>query len=185
VKGDQRMLSLVVPTSESFNEDTSEFVTSNGFVLELEHSLVSLSKWESFFEKPFLSSTDKTNEETLWYIKAMSLSGEIPPEVFSNMTSANVAEINLYVNAKMTATTFNESLKRPSLEIITAELIYYWMIALGIPFECEWWHLNRLLALIKVCSIKNAPEKTMTPGEIAAHNRMLNEQRKAQYKTKG
>lgn len=179
------MLTINVKMTETFDEETGRF-GGETFELNLEHSLVSMSKWEARFEKPFLSDKDKTSEEVSWYINAMSLSGEIPPEVFSNLTAANIAEIDLYIGAKMTATTFNEQQnQRHNREIITSEIIYYWMVSLGIPFECECWHLNRLLTLIRVINIKNSPKKTMGRREAAQRMRELNAQRKAQYGTRG
>lgn len=168
-----------------FNEATNEIVAMKSFTLELEHSLVSLSKWESFFEKPFLSSEDKTNEETMWYVEAMTLTSNVPPEVFAKLTDANLNEINAYVSAKMTATTFYGEDRSKSNETITAELIYYWMVSLSIPFECQHWHLNRLITLIQVCGMKNAPEKKLSPAEVAQRNRALNEQRRKQLGTTG
>lgn len=180
------MLSITVPLTEGFNEATGEFVTMQSFDLQLEHSLVSLSKWESEFEKPFLGNDDKTSAETLAYIKAMVLSPEVSAEVFQHLSKENVQAINKYINATQTATTFKEiGPKRPTRDIITAEIIYYWMVALNIPLECERWHLNRLLTLIKVVNLKNQPKRKMGRREMIQHQRSLNAQRREAMGTRG
>jgi hypothetical protein len=171
--------------SEYYNDETKEFGTED-YILELEHSLVSLSKWESFFEKPFLSDVAKTTEETVWYVMAMVLTPNVPPEVYEKLTEENLEAINVYINSKQTATWFASKATKPGAkEVITSEIIYYWMITLNIEKSFEHWHLNRLFALIKVCNEKNAPKKKMTRAEIAQRNRELNAQRKAQLGTRG
>ena len=180
------MLTIVVSGDEFFNDDTNEFLTVGDVVLELEHSLVSLSKWESIYEKPFLGKDKKSPEEIFGYIKAMILTPDFSPDVLNRLSGQNLADINAYIESKYSATTFGQMPEQSGRgEVITAELIYYWMVAFTIPFECELWHLNRLFALIRICNIKNSKPKKMGRHEVAARNRMLNEQRRAQLSTSG
>jgi len=180
------MLKLAVTMKEAFDEKLREFVPFEVFVLELEHSLASLSRWEAKFEKPFLDTKDKTNEEVLAYIKMMTITPEVSPEVYARLNNDNYSEINEYINAKMTATTIHDrGPQRPTKEIITAEIIYHWMIQYNIPFECEHWHLNKLITLVRVCNVKNTPPKKMSRGEAARKQRELNAQRRASYGTRG
>ena len=171
---------------EYFDEEKEEFTLKNEVVLELEHSLVSLSKWESKYEKPFLKDDEKTVEETLGYVEAMLLNPNISPEVLNKLKEEDILKIHEYINSKQTATWFNHLKKPPpSTEIITAEVIYYWMFTAGIDIQCENWHLNRLITLIKVFDVKNEKPKKMSPSETAAHRRELLAKRRAQYNTRG
>lgn len=180
------MLVIKVPGIELFDEVLQVFVNAEEFVLELEHSLVSLSKWESKFEKPFLGSEEKTDEEVFAYIEAMILTEEYPSDVLTRLTKENIQQINEYIESKMTATWFNDKQKpKKSNEVITAELIYYWMISFNIPIEFQHWHLNRLFTLIKIFSVKNAPKEKMSKRDLLARNRELNERRKAELGTAG
>lgn len=181
------MLSITIPATEQFDELRGEFVNTKEQTLQLEHSLVSLSKWESKWHKSFINTKEKTNEETIDYIKCMTLNKNVPDEVYTCLTQRNVDEINRYIEDPMTATTFSEDKNGPkSREIITSELIYYWMISLNIPVvECQKWHINRLLTLIRVCNIKNQPPKKMGRKELMSRNAALNAARKKQLNSKG
>src|SRR5205809_7310893 len=180
------MLTIVVPGVEMFDEQSREFVMEGNVTLELEHSLVSLSKWESKYEKPFLGAEEKSISEILDYIKLMSVTPDVSADVWKKLSEENVSQIDEYIEAKMTATWFSEPPGAPkSRDVITAELIYYWMITFEIPFECETWHLNRLFTLIRVCNIKQAKPQNMSRAEIAARNRELNAQRRKQLGTRG
>jgi hypothetical protein len=186
MKGDQGMLTLTVLGQELFDEETQEFSNEVYAVLELEHSLVSLSKWESKYEKPFLGPGEKSTEEVLGYVEAMTLTTDFPPDVFHRLSDKNMEQVNVYLESKQTGTWFNEEKEgKASTETITSELIYYWLVAHQIPFEVENWNLNRLFTLIKICNIKNAKPKKMGRGEMLARNRALNEQRLKQLGTSG
>lgn len=180
------MLQIVIPSSEQYDEEKQEFVYTKEYTLQLEHSLVSISKWESKWCKSFLTSKDKSYEETLDYIKCMTLTQNLDSQVFNNLSNDNIEKINKYIEAPMTATFFSEDKSSKSnREIVTSELIYYWMIALNIPFECQKWHLNRLLVLIRVCNIKNQSPKKRSRREIMSRNAALNASRRNQLNTKG
>lgn len=180
------MLKLLVIGEELFNEEDSTFSTTGNVELELEHSLISLSKWESKYQKPFLTSETKTPEEIFYYVKAMIITPIYPDDVIVRLSKQNIQEINDYIDSRQSATTFGSMPERRGRgEIITSELIYYWMVAFNIPFECEWWHLNRLFALIRICNIKNSKPKKMSRSEIAGRNRELNAIRRAQLNTSG
>lgn len=180
------MLQITVPAVEQWDEEKQEFINTKEQTLQLEHSLVSLSKWESKWKKAFLSRQDKTYEETLDYIKCMTLTQNVKPEVYQHLTNGNIEQINRYISDPMTATYFREDkTERKSSEAVTAELIYYWMITLNIPPEYQKWHLNRLLALIRVCEIKNSPPKKRSRKEIMRQNAALNAARRKRLNTKG
>lgn len=175
------MLTIIVPEKEFFDDNCGYFYKSPVTELSLEHSLLSISKWESKWHKSFLSSDELSNDEMLDYIKCMTINKNISPLVYKCLTNDNYDEINAYVANKMTATTFTQEPPAGTKEIITSEIIYYWMTTFHIPFECEKWHVNRLLTLIKVCNIKNSPPKKRSKAEIAASNRKLKEERRKMF----
>lgn len=180
------MLRLTIPATEQWDEEKQEFVQSKEQTLQLEHSLVSLSKWESKWNKAFLSNHEKTYEETVDYIKCMTITHDVNSAVYNCLTNENIDKVNRYIQAPMTATIFMEDKSsRNNREIVTSELIYYWMIALNIPFECQKWHLNRLLTLIRVCNIKNTPPKKRSRRDIMSRNAALNAARRKQLNTSG
>lgn len=183
------MLKIVIPGQELFDEHTSEFVQAPGFVLELEHSLVSLSKWEAKYEKAFLGPREKTPEEVFGYVKAMCLTPDVPDEVFSRVTQAQFDEITKYIDSNMSATHISDLPGAPkSREVITNELIYHWMFALDVPIECQNWHLNRLFTQLKVINAKTQPPKKLTAeqrAQMARRNSELNERRLKELNTTG
>lgn len=181
------MLQLVIPISqEGWDEKQEMFIEAKTVTLELEHSLASISKWESKWCKSFLATKGLTVEETIDYIKCMTLTPNVDPYVYNLITNKHMDEVEKYISAPMTATTIRENkAAKKSSEIITAELIYYWMIASNIPFECENWHLNKLLMLIRVCSVKNGPQQKMSKKEQAAQQRALNAARRQKHNSRG
>lgn len=179
------MLRITIPQGELWDEKQETFISIKEQTLQLEHSLVSLSKWESKWHKPFLSQEEKTVEETIDYIRCMTITQNVKPEVYNFLTVENLKQINDYIDDPMTATTFSDGNQKPSREIITSEIIYHWMVSFNIPFECQKWHLNKLLAFIKVCCNKNLPSKKMSKSEIMQRNKALNEERKKRLNTNG
>ena len=180
------MLRITVPANEFYDESRKEFINIKEQTLQLEHSLVSLSKWESKWCKPFLSRHKMTIEESRDYVRCMTLTQNVPEETYYGLTDQNLEAIREYIDSPMTAIRFPAEEKgRINREPITSELIYYWMIALNIPLECQKWHLNKLIALIKLCNIKNQPAKKLSHQEIAKRNAAINESNKKFFNTKG
>ena len=180
------MLQIDIPAGEFFDEKRNEFIYTKPVSLTLEHSLVSLSKWESKWCKPFLVKEKKSTEEILDYIKCMTLTQNVDPNVYLSLTSDNVEKITKYIDDPHSATIIHDDPNAPrSRETVTSELIYYWMIEFHIPFECQKWHLNRLLTLIRVCNIKNKPPKKMSQSQIMSRNTALNAARRKALNSKG
>lgn len=180
------MLEITVPKTELFDDSKQEFIEVRETVLRLEHSLVSLSKWESKWKKPFLSSNRKSVVESIDYIRCMTITQNVDPNVYHCITRDNIDAVNAYVDDSMTATWFSEEPHSSRNEVVTSEVIYYMMIALQIPFECQKWHLNRLLTLIRVCNAKNgAKDKKIPKSKILSRNRALNEARRKAMNSKG
>lgn len=180
------MLTIIVPASELYDEKNNEFIQIKEQTIVLEHSLVSIAKWESKWKKSYLSTQEKTVNEWIDYIRCMTITKNVNPLVYKTINKSASEAIQRYINDPMTATYFSDDgNKKSGRNVVTAELIYYWMISLGIPFECQKWHFNRLMALIRVCDIKNNPGKKMSRREILTRNQALNEERKRKYKTRG
>lgn len=186
------MLHITVPRTEWFNEETSEFYYSNETSLTLEHSLVSLSKWESKWGKPFLNNSGSlTKSELISYVECMTIQPKnVDPMVYRCLAIHDeiLDVITDYINKKMTATWFSEDLKKQKSkrgEVITSEVIYYWMIKLNIPVEFEKWHLNRLMTLIEVFGAKDSPPKKKNKSDFLLERRALNEKRKKALNTRG
>lgn len=181
------MLTIKIKGREEFNNATQEFIQTKDTILTLEHSLVSVSKWEAKYHKPFLGKDKKTYEETIDYIKCMTITQNVDPAVYRLLTKENMDEINEYITNPMTATWFNEQKNnaKKNSEQITSELVYYWMVALEIPWEAQKWHLNRLLVLIRICNNKNQPSKKMGKRETMSRNAALNAARRKSLGTSG
>lgn len=180
------MLKITVPATELFDEEHNSFIKIKETQLQLEHSLVSISKWESKWHKPFLSRTEeKTTEMYIDYVRCMTLTQNVNPLIYYGLTAQNMEDIQKYIDNPMTATWFSNQQKKENRKIITSEVIYYWMVALQIPFECQKWHLNRLLTLIRVCNIENQPKKKMSKKATRQSNASINAARRQAMNSKG
>lgn len=179
------MLRITVPAREIFNERDSSFLYTTETELDLEHSLASVSEWESKWHKPFLSQESLSPEEFRDYVRCMTLKNA-DPLLFMSLSPENLAAIHAYINDPMTATWFSGDQKKTKRQnAVTAEVIYYWMTVLNIPFSCDAWHLNKLMTLIRVCSEKSQKPKKMGKREYASYQTALNEARRKKYRTKG
>lgn len=176
---------LVIKPVEVFNNSTQSFDMTKGATLTLEHSLVSLSKWEAKWRVPFLSDTEKTREQVLDYIMCMNMTQNVDPEVLLGLTSEDLEGIQKYIAEPMTATTIKDTTRGGAKEVVTAEIIYYWMVHYQIPIEFQKWHLNRLLTLISVCHIKSQPPKKVSKAEATANRLKLNADRRAKLGSRG
>lgn len=181
------MLQIYVPAQEYYDERNEMFINIPAVTLKLEHTLVAISKWEAKWKKAFLGKQEKTNEEIVDYVKCMTLNEEpIDPMVYTALTASDFKKVKAYLEDKMSASYLPERDHGENGDTITSELIYYWLVALQIPFECQYWHLNRLLTLVQICNMKNNPDKhKMSREELLARNRALNAERKAKYNSRG
>jgi len=180
------MKKIVVPAAELYDNGTNTFIPIKETTIQIEHSLVSISKWESKWHKPFLSKDQKTPEMFIDYVRCMTLTQNVNPLVYYALTDENIKAIQDYIEDPMTATWFSDKQKKKSQSrIVTSELIYYWMVALQIPFECQKWHLNRLLTLIQVCNVENQPKKKMKTNDILRSNNSINAARRKAMNSKG
>lgn len=180
------MLTITIPNREYYNESTGMFETSEGRVIQLEHSLISISRWEAIWEKPFLSETEKTYEETLSYVQCMTITRGVDPKLYFQLGPKEMDLIDKYIHKKMTATTINRRKRHfGRAQVMTSEVIYAQMAMLGLSIECEKWHLNRLLTLIEVAALESGPKEKMPMKDQLAMQRQLNEQRLKKYKTRG
>lgn len=182
------MLKITIPATEIFDPSCNEFINVKGQTIALEHSLVSISKWESKWHKPYLDKRyEKTKEEAIDYIRCMTLTQNVDPKVYYCIPGSEAKKIADYIQDPMTATWFSneENQKGKSQPIITSEIIYYWMVSYQIPFECQKWHLNRLITLIKVCDEKNKKQKKMSRNEQYARRNKLNAARRASGHSRG
>ena len=184
------MLHITTPAVDLWDEEKQEFDIVKEHTLCLEHSLVSLSKWESKWHKPFLTKDTKTHDETVDYIRCMTITQNVDPNVYKYIPDDIIQQVYSYIDDPMTATWFSDQKKKTTNRInneqVTSELVYYWMTKLNIPFECQKWHLNRLLTLIQVCNVKeNQPNQKMGQREILRNQAALNAARKKKLNTKG
>lgn len=189
MRGDDSVLTVHIPRQELFDEETQTFVNIKEMDLQLEHSLISLAKWESKWHIPFLGKEDKTEEQIEDYIRCMTLTQNVNSTIYQHLPDTVLRQIFDYIEDSMTATWFTDAEEKKGgigkKDVVTAEIIYYWMITLNIPVQFEKWHLSRLLTLIRVINVKNTPSKKMKQKDILAHNRKLNAARRARTKSKG
>lgn len=182
------MLRLTIRPQEFWDDEKEEFLTRGGGIIQLEHSLVSISKWESKWKKPFFSDREKTDEELIDYVRCMTITQNVRDSLYDELGEVELSKINEYIDDSMTATWFSEinpGGKPTKKEVITAEIIYFWMFSFRIPKECEKWHINRLLTLIRVFNIKNQKPRKMSRKEIYQQNKSLNAARRNRLKSKG
>jgi hypothetical protein len=183
------MLQLIIPEREYWSEENEEFMYVKETKLQLEHSLISLSKWESKYHKAFLDKKNKlSKDELLYYIKCMTLTKDVDQTIYQSLTNKDLEHIKDYIEDPMTATSFGKNAKKgmPKAQnkVITSEVIYYWMCTLNVPVQFEKWHLNRLLTLIRVINEENSPTK-MNKKDIYSQNKSLNAMRRAKHHSRG
>ena len=180
------MYKINIPESEYYDEETEKFISIKEQTICVEHSLVSISKWESKWKKPFITEKERTVEEIRDYIRCMTLTQNVDPNVYKCLGMDIIKDVLAYIEDPMTATTFSNTKKEAKKgEFVTSELVYYWMTALNIPMECQKWHFNRLMTLIRIAGEKNQPPKKMSKNEILSRNKALNAQRRAKFHSKG
>lgn len=180
------MLTVKIPDQELWDESTNEFYYIPGAVLDLEHSLVSVAKWEAKWHKAFISKKEKTNEELIDYIRCMTITKNVNQDIYYHIPNNIINRINEYIDNPMTATVIHDvQSNESSKDVPTSEMIYYWMLSNQVPVEFEKWHLNRLITLLRVCSVKNSPGKKLSRNEAYSRNAAINAANRKKFNTKG
>lgn len=179
------MLTIVLPKIELYDSKENLFINYDEQIIHLEHSLVAISKWESKFHKSFFLEGNRTTDEILFYIECMIIESESVLYLHERLTDEILSTIDEYMGDIMTATTFSSIKSKGRAEIVTSELVYYWMVSFGIPFECQYWHISRLMTLIQICCVKNSPSKKMSKKEQALMNSKINQMRRKKLNTTG
>lgn len=185
---DRDEIEVTIPDQEMWDSEKNEFVYVKGCTIRMKHSLLSISKWEMTWKKPFLKpGYVMTEEETLDYYRCMTITQNVDPGIYRYIPTSEQEKINKYIETPMSAYIPQNKKSGGVKHTFVSEHIYYWMTAANIPQSYEKWHLSRLLNLLEIAANENDPKKSkkMSRGEIYKQNQELNSARRKALGTHG